>query len=57
MSVSITWKIEKVCWQGKAFGALLTDLSDTFDCHDLLIVQLNAYGLSLPALRLIYDFC
>ena len=36
------------------FGALLTDLSKTFDCLDrkLLIAKLNAYGFSLPALKL-----
>ena len=40
------------------FGALLTDLSKAFDClnHDLLIAKLNAYGFSLPALRLIHDY-
>ena len=29
-----------------------------FGCldHELLIVKLNAYGFSLPALRLIYDY-
>ena len=44
--------------QGKFFGALLTDLSKAFDCldHELLTVKLNAYGFSLPALRLINDY-
>ena len=43
---------------GKVFGALLTDLSKAFDCldHELLIAKLNAYGFSLPALRLINDY-
>ena len=32
--------------------------SKAFDClnHDLLIAKLNAYGFSLPALRLIHDY-
>ena len=40
------------------FGAVLTNLSKAFDCicHDLLISKLNAYGLSLPALKLITDY-
>ena len=44
--------------RGKVFGALLTDLSKVFDClnHDLLIAKLNAYGFSLPALKLIHDY-
>ena len=44
--------------RGKAFGALLTDLSNAFDClaHELLIAKPNAYGLSLPAPRLIHDY-
>ena len=33
--------------KGKAFGALLTDLSKAFDClnHAFFIGKLNAYGL------------
>ena len=44
--------------KGKAFGALLTDLSKAFDCldHELLTAKLNAYGFTLPALRLIHDY-
>ena len=44
--------------RGKVFGALLTDPSKAFDClnHDLLIAKLNAYGFSLPVLRLIHDY-
>ena len=43
---------------GKASGALFTDLSKAFDCldYELLIAKLNAYGFSLPALRLIHDY-
>ena len=44
--------------RGKVFGVLLTDLSKAFDYlnHDLLIAKLNAYGFSLPAMRLIHDY-
>ena len=44
--------------RGKVFVVLLTDLSKAFDClnQDLLISKLNAYGFSLPALRLIHDY-
>ena len=43
---------------GQMFGALLTDLSKTFDCldHELLIAKRNAYGFSLPALKLVHDY-
>ena len=43
---------------GNVLGALLTDFFKAFDCldHELLIAKLNAYGFSLPALRLINDY-
>ena len=43
---------------GQMFGALLTDLSKAFECldHELLIAKLNAYGFSLPALKLVHDY-
>ena len=42
----------------KVFGAFLTDLSKAFDCicDDLLIAKLNAFGLSLPALKLVHNY-
>ena len=44
--------------RGKVFGALLTDLSNAFDClnHNLLIAKLNAYDFSLLVLRLIHVY-
>ena len=43
---------------GQMFGALLTDLAKAFDClnHEQLITKLNAYGFSLPALKLVHDY-
>ena len=39
-------------------AAVLTDLSKALDCicHDLLIFNLNAYGLERNALKLVYDY-
>ena len=43
---------------GQMFGALLTDLSIALDCldHKLLTAKPNAYGFSLPALKLVHDY-
>ena len=50
-------------WKGatdnnKAFVALLTDLSKTFDCfsHELLIAKLNAYGLDIDSVNILQDY-
>ena len=42
----------------QAFGALLTDVSKASDClnQELSIAKSNAYGFSLPVLRLISDY-
>ena len=50
------WK--KALDNNKVFGAILTDLLKAFDCicHDLLVAKLHAYGLSLPALKMIQDY-
>ena len=42
----------------KVFGALLTDLLKASDCipHELVIVKLNGYGFTLPALKLISNY-
>ena len=39
-------------------NSLLTDLSKAIDClnHELRTAKLNAYGFTLPALRLIHDY-
>ena len=57
MSLSFVRKMDEV-YRGKVVGAVLADLSKAFDClnHDFLIAKLNAYGFSLPALRLIHDY-
>ena len=51
-------KWERAVDSGQMFGALFTDLSKAFDCldYELLIANLNAYGFSLPALKLVHDY-
>ena len=43
---------------GGNFGALLTDLSKTFNClsYDLLLAKLYAYGLDIPSLKLLHSY-
>ena len=43
---------------GKAFDALLTDLSKAFDClnHELLIAKLNVSRFILTESKLIHDY-
>ena len=56
--LSLSEKWNNCVDKDKSFEALLTDLSKAFDCldHELLTAKLNAYGFSLPALRLIHDY-
>ena len=44
--------------QNKYVGAVLTDLSNAFDClnHQLLIAKLEAYGFGKEALNFIYNY-
>ena len=43
---------------GGAFGALMTNLSKTFDClhHELLIAKLDAYSFDIKSLKLIQQY-
>ena len=51
-------KARKIVDKGGTFGALLTDLSKTFDCktHYLFIAKLRALNFDMNALNLIFDF-
>ena len=44
--------------KGKVFWVLLIDLSKAFDFlnHELFVAKLNAYGFTLPALKLVNDY-
>ena len=51
-------KWENAVDKGKVFGALLTDLSNVFDClpHELILAKLNGYGFNLPVLKLMRSY-
>ena len=51
-------KARKIVDKGGTFGALLTDLSKTFDCktHYLFIAKLHALNFDMIALNLIFDY-
>ena len=44
--------------KGKVFWAFLKDLSKLFDClsHELITVELNAYGFNLPVLKVMHSY-
>ena len=54
----MTEKFKESINKGNAFGALLTDLSKTFDCidHTLLNSKLSAFGVSPLSLKLLYSY-
>ena len=58
VSYALLEKWKRSIDRGTIFDALPTDLSKAFDClnHDFLIANLNSYGFSLPALRLIHEY-
>ena len=44
--------------KNEAFGTLITDLSNAYDCLslNLSIAKLQAYGLELPSLKLLPNY-
>ena len=51
-------KWQKEFDSGRFIGAMLMDLTKTYDClrHDLLIAKLEAYGLGNSSLNLLLDY-
>ena len=51
-----TWR--KCLDENSLVGTILMDLSKAFDCllHDLLIAKLEAYGVTMDALKLILSY-
>ena len=52
----VSWK--EAANKNKAFGALMADLSNAFDClsHDLLIAKLHACRIEYSSLKLLQDY-
>lgn len=51
-------KLKRTVDNGNNFEVLLTDLSKALDCfsHELIIAKLNAFGFSLPALKVFQSY-
>ena len=49
---------KKALDQGNEYGALLHDLSKSFDClpHDLIVAKVHAYGFSIDSLKLVNSY-
>ena len=56
--VAMIEKARKIFHKVGTFGALLTDLSKTFDCmtHELPIAKLYVLNFNMNALNLIFDY-
>ena len=56
--LTLTEKCKQSVDHGKAFAALLTNLSKAFDClpHSLFIAKLKAYGFGNNSLNLVNDY-
>ena len=58
MSLVLLEKWKQAVDSSQTFSALLTDIFKAFDCLDqeLLSAKLNAYGFTLPVLKLVHDY-
>ena len=56
--VNIIEKWKETVDNGRAFGALMADLSKAFDClhHELLIARLGTYGVDIKSVKLIQQY-
>ena len=56
--LAMTDKARKIFHKGETFGAILTDLSKTFDAmtHGVLIAKLHALNFDMNALNLLFHY-